>query len=86
MGNFQIFMFLESLIKLSCFIDDKNYKVIKRHQYEVGDKRNCSIQTWDERKKNGKKCWFIWHLHNNDKKTFRYLKLSIFSRVQNYWT
>jgi hypothetical protein len=56
MGNFQIFMFLESLIKLSCFIDDKNYKVIKRHQYEVGDKRNCSIQTWDERKKNGKKC------------------------------
>jgi hypothetical protein len=51
MGNFQIFMFLENLIELSCFIDDKNYRVIKRHRYGVGEKNICSIQTWDERKK-----------------------------------
>jgi hypothetical protein len=56
-------MFLENLIKLSCFIDDKNYKVIKKHQYGVGEKTIFPFKH-GMREKNDKKCTFIWHLHN----------------------
>jgi hypothetical protein len=36
--SFQIFMFLENLIKFSLFIDCKNDRVGKRHPFEVDEK------------------------------------------------
>jgi hypothetical protein len=38
-GNLQIFTFLESLTKLPCFIDGRDYKVDRRHAYQVDEKK-----------------------------------------------
>jgi hypothetical protein len=38
-GNLQIFTFLESLTKLPCFIDGRDFKVDRRHAYQVDEKK-----------------------------------------------
>lgn len=37
-GNLQIFTFLENLTKLPCFIDGRDFKVDRRHPYQVDEK------------------------------------------------
>ncbi len=43
-GNLQIFTFLESLTKLPCFIDGRDYKVDRRHAYQVDEKKMVWFQ------------------------------------------
>jgi hypothetical protein len=37
--NLQIFTFLESLTKLPCFIDGRDFEIDRRHAYQVDEKK-----------------------------------------------